>query len=85
MDPGNWITSIQGGSQYGYLLLSVILMSSLIAMLLQSMCAKLGIVTGLDLAQATRLKTGKKGGFALWIVAELAIMQQTSPKSSVAP
>ncbi|MBC1434783.1 Nramp family divalent metal transporter [Listeria rocourtiae] len=74
MDPGNWITSIQGGAQYGYLLLSVILMSSLIAMLLQSMCARLGIVTGLDLAQATRLKTGKKGGFALWIVAELAIM-----------
>ncbi|KLO03034.1 manganese transporter, partial [Morganella morganii] len=54
MDPGNWITSIQGGALYSYLLLSVILLSSLIAMLLQAMCAKLGIVTGQDLAQATR-------------------------------
>ena len=54
MDPGNWVTYIAGGAQYGYLLLSVILVSSLIAMLLQYMAAKLGIVTGMDLAQATR-------------------------------
>jgi len=54
MDPGNWITSIGGGAEYGYLLLSVILISSLIAMLLQYMAAKLGIVTQMDLAQATR-------------------------------
>ncbi|MFT8704668.1 Nramp family divalent metal transporter [Bifidobacterium aquikefiricola] len=74
MDPGNWITSIGGGAQYGYLLMSVILLSSLIAMLLQYMCAKLGIVTGLDLAQATRLHTGKKTGIALWISTELAVM-----------
>ncbi|WP_044356854.1 Nramp family divalent metal transporter, partial [Paenibacillus sp. E194] len=74
MDPGNWVTSIAGGSQFGYLLLSVILISSLIAMLLQSMSAKLGIVTGMDLAQVTRLKTGKKWGFVLWIITELAIM-----------
>lgn len=74
MDPGNWITSIQGGALYGYLLLSVILLSSLIAMLLQAMCSKLGIVTGLDLAQATRQLAGKKWSFVLWIIAELAIM-----------
>jgi manganese transport protein len=74
MDPGNWVTSIAGGAQFGYLLLTVILISSLIAMLLQSMSAKLGIVTGMDLAQITRLKTGKKVGFILWILTELAIM-----------
>jgi len=74
MDPGNWVTSIAGGAQFGYLLLTVILISSLIAMLLQSMAAKLGIVTGMDLAQVTRLKTGKKVGFILWIFTELAIM-----------
>ncbi|WP_155287338.1 Nramp family divalent metal transporter [Lacticaseibacillus zhaodongensis] len=74
MDPGNWITSIAGGAQYRYQLLAVVLISSLIAMLLQSMAAKLGIVTGQDLAQLTRTHTGKVGGFLLWIVAELAIM-----------
>ncbi|WP_276829589.1 Nramp family divalent metal transporter [Bifidobacterium coryneforme] len=74
MDPGNWITSIGGGAQYGYLLMSVILISSLIAMMLQYMSAKLGIVTGLDLAQATRLHTGRKLSFVLWICTELAVM-----------
>lgn len=74
MDPGNWITSIGGGAQYGYLLMSVILISSLIAMMLQYMSAKLGIVTGLDLAQATRLHTGRKLSFLLWICTELAVM-----------
>jgi manganese transport protein len=74
MDPGNWITSIQGGALYSYLLLSVILLSSLIAMLLQSMCAKLGIVTGMDLAQATRMRVGVKTAYCLWITTELAIM-----------
>ncbi|MCI1221583.1 Nramp family divalent metal transporter [Bifidobacterium tibiigranuli] len=74
MDPGNWITSIGGGAQFGYLLMSVILISSLIAMMLQYMCAKLGIVTGLDLAQATRMHTGRKLGIALWICTELAVM-----------
>ncbi|WP_225000609.1 Nramp family divalent metal transporter [Enterococcus casseliflavus] len=74
MDPGNWITSIGGGAEYGYLLLSVILISSLIAMLLQYMAAKLGIVTQMDLAQATRKHTSKGLGFFLWIVTELAIM-----------
>lgn len=74
LDPGNWITSIAGGAQYAYALLSVILISSIVAMLLQSMSAKLGIVTGMDLAQATRKATSKPVGFILWIITELAIM-----------
>lgn len=74
MDPGNWITSIAGGAEFKYSLLSVILISSLMAMLLQSMAAKLGIVTGMDLAQATRAHTGRTAGFVLWVIAELAIM-----------
>ncbi|AIN47231.1 Nramp family divalent metal transporter [Candidatus Palibaumannia cicadellinicola] len=74
MDPGNWITSIQGGAQYGYLLLSVILISSLIAMLLQVMCAKLGIVTGMDLAQATKALVGQRTAIILWLTTELAII-----------
>lgn len=74
MDPGNWITSIGGGAKYGYLLLSVVLLSSLIAMLLQYMAAKLGIVTQMDLAQATRKFTNKPLGICLWIITELAVM-----------
>ncbi|WP_294912916.1 Nramp family divalent metal transporter [uncultured Gilliamella sp.] len=74
MDPGNWITSIQGGALYSYLLLSVILISSLIAMLLQAMCVKIGIVTGMDLAQATKSMVGRKMAFCLWISTELAII-----------
>ncbi|UIF29073.1 Nramp family divalent metal transporter [Levilactobacillus brevis] len=74
MDPGNWITSIAGGAQYKYALLTVVLLSSLVAMLLQAMSARLGIVTGKDLAQLTRERTGKKTGLFLWIVTELAIM-----------
>ena len=74
MDPGNWVTSIGGGQRFGYLLLNVILVSSLVAMMLQYMAAKLGIVTGMDLAQATRAHTGRKLGFALWITTELAVM-----------
>ena len=54
MDPGNWATDLAGGSAFGYTLLSVILLSNLMAILLQSLCAKLGIVTGRDLAQACR-------------------------------
>ncbi len=74
MDPGNWSTSITGGQNFGYLLMSVILMSSLIAMLLQYMAAKLGIVTQMDLAQAIRARTSRPLGFILWIITELAIM-----------
>lgn len=74
MDPGNWVTSIAGGAQFKYKLLAVVLISSLIAMLLQAMSAKLGIVTGQDLAQITRQRTSKKMGFVLWVIAEAAIM-----------
>lgn len=74
MDPGNWITSIAGGAQFKYSLLSVILISSLIAMLLQSMAARLGIVTGKDLAQLTRERTSKTMGIILWLITESAIM-----------
>ncbi|GBG93582.1 manganese transporter [Ligilactobacillus salitolerans] len=74
MDPGNWSTSITGGQNFSYLLMSVILMSSLIAMLLQYMAAKLGIVSQMDLAQATRARTGKALGIILWLMTELAIM-----------
>ncbi|MFT8870337.1 Nramp family divalent metal transporter, partial [Liquorilactobacillus nagelii] len=74
MDPGNWSTSITGGQNFQYLLMSVILMSSLIAMLLQYMAAKLGIVSQMDLAQAIRARTGKALGIVLWILTELAIM-----------
>ena len=71
MDPGNWSTSITGGQNFQYLLMSVILMSSLIAMLLQYMASKLGIVTQMDLAQAIRARTSKKLGIVLWILTEL--------------
>ncbi|MCY7475520.1 Nramp family divalent metal transporter [Paenibacillus larvae] len=74
VDPGNWATSIAGGARFGYTLLFVILVSNLIAMLLQSLSAKLGIVTGLDLAQATRDAVGKKSAIVLWILTELAII-----------
>ncbi|MGH2102153.1 Nramp family divalent metal transporter, partial [Aerococcus urinaeequi] len=74
MDPGNWSTSITGGQNFQYMLMSVILLSSLVAMLLQYMAAKLGIVTQEDLAQAIRLRTDKKLAFILWIITELAIM-----------
>lgn len=74
IDPGNWITAIQGGAFYGYLLLFVILISSLMAMLLQALCGKLGIVTGMDLAQATRAWVGSKYAWILWLFAELAII-----------
>lgn len=74
MDPGNWSTSITGGQNFQYLLMSVILMSSLIAMLLQYMAAKLGIVGQMDLAQAIRARTSKSLGYVLWILTELAIM-----------
>lgn len=74
MDPGNWSTSITGGQNFQYLLMSVILLSSLIAMLLQYMAAKLGIVSQMDLAQAIRARTSKSLGIVLWIMTELAIM-----------
>jgi manganese transport protein len=73
MDPGNWATDLAGGSAFGFTLLSVILLSNLIAILLQSLCAKLGIVTGRDLAQACRDHYSRPVSFGLWILCELAI------------
>jgi len=73
MDPGNWATDIEGGSTYGYSLIWVLLMSNLMALLLQGLSARLGIVRGIDLAQANR-KTYPKGiNFILYILAEVAI------------
>lgn len=74
MDPGNWATDIAGGSAFGYTLLSVILLSNLMAMLLQSLSAKLGIVSGMDLAQACRAHYGPRTRYALWGLCELAII-----------
>lgn len=74
VDPGNWATSIAGGARFGYTLLTVILISNLIAMLFQSLSAKLGVVTGRDLAQATRDAVGKKTAVVLWVLTELAII-----------
>ncbi|MBS1842239.1 MAG: Nramp family divalent metal transporter [Acidobacteria bacterium] len=73
MDPGNWATDLQGGSQFGYTLLSVILLSNLMAMLLQALSAKLGIVTGRDLAQACRESYSRRTSIFLWVVCEIAI------------
>lgn len=73
MDPGNWATDIAGGSTYGYKLLWVLLLSNLIALLLQSLCARLGIVSGRDLAQASRETYPKPITIALYVLAEIAI------------
>ena len=73
MDPGNWATDLGGGSRFGYTLLSVVLLSSLIAMFLQSLSAKLGIATGRDLAQACREHYSRRISIFLWIICEVAI------------
>ncbi len=73
MDPGNWATSIAGGSSFGYTLLFVILLSNLMAVLLQGLAAKLGIVTGRDLAQACRDHYSPPVNFVLWVLCEIAI------------
>ena len=73
MDPGNWATDLAGGSKYGYTLIWVLLMSNLMALLLQSLSARLGIVRGRDLAQANRETYPKLINFILWILAEIAI------------
>jgi manganese transport protein len=73
MDPGNWATDIAGGAKFGYILISVILISNLFAMLLQHLALKLGIATGQDLAQACRNTYSKPVSFILWILCEIAI------------
>lgn len=73
MDPGNWATDLAGGAQFGYTLLSVILISNLMAILLQHLCVKLGVATGRDLAQACRDHYSKPVVWFLWVLCELAI------------
>ncbi len=73
MDPGNWATDLAGGSRFGYTLLSVILISNLMAILLQALALKLGIVTGRDLAQACRDHYSRPTSFVLWVLCEIAI------------
>ena len=73
MDPGNWATDIAGGARYGYTLLSVVMISNLMAILLQAMAARLGIAAGRDLAQACRDSYSRPVVLALWVLAELAI------------
>jgi manganese transport protein len=73
MDPGNWATDIGGGSRFGYTLLSVIVLSNVMAMILQALAAKLGIVTGRDLAQACREEYSPRTTMVLWVLCEIAI------------
>jgi len=73
MDPGNWATDLAGGSRFGYTLLSVVLLSNMMAVLLQGLASKLGIVTGRDLAQACRDHFSKPVSVMLWVLCEIAI------------
>ncbi len=73
MDPGNWATDLAGGARFGYALLSVILLSNLMAILLQALALKLGIATGRDLAQACRDHYSRPVSFVLWVLCEIAI------------
>ncbi|MCB9357629.1 MAG: Nramp family divalent metal transporter [Calditrichaeota bacterium] len=74
MDPGNWATDLEGGSRFGYALIWVLLMSNLMAVLLQALSARLGIVTGRDLARACREGYSRPVGFVLWVICEIAII-----------
>src|SRR5262245_5396787 len=73
MDPGNWATDLAGGAQYGYTLLSVILISNLMAILLQALAVRLGIGSGRDLAQACRDSYSRPVVLFLWVLCEIAI------------
>jgi manganese transport protein len=73
MDPGNWATDLEAGSKFGYLLLWVLLLSNFMALLLQTLSSRLGIVTGRDLAQACRENYPRPAAVALWIICEIAI------------
>ncbi len=73
MDPGNWATDIAGGSKFGYTLLSVIMLSNLMAILLQSLCVRLGVATGRDLAQVCRDYFSPRVNFCLWVICEISI------------
>jgi manganese transport protein len=74
MDPGNWATSLAGGSRFGYALLFVALMSNIMAIILQSLCARLAVATGRDLAQACRDAYPRWAAWPLWLLAEVAVI-----------
>lgn len=74
MDPGNWATDLAGGARFGYALLSVILLSNVMAVLMQSLCVRLGVATGRDLAQACRDYFSPRTSFWLWVLCEIAIV-----------
>ncbi len=74
MDPGNWATDIEAGSRYGYGLLCVVLIASLVAMALQTLCVRLGVVSGRDLAQLSRERFPPSVNFCLWVLAQIAII-----------
>ncbi|MCS6920937.1 MAG: Nramp family divalent metal transporter [Elioraea sp.] len=74
MDPGNWATAVAAGSAYGYTLLCVVFAASLVAMLFQALCVRLGLGAGLDLAQACRLRYSRRARLGLWLLAELAVI-----------
>jgi manganese transport protein len=73
MDPGNWATDIAGGARFGYALLTMVLMSNVMAILLQTLAARLGVASGRDLAQACRDRYSRPAAIGLWILAEIAI------------
>ena len=73
MDPGNWATDLEGGARFGYTLIWVLLMSNLMAIFLQTLSARLGVVTGHDLAQACRAEYSPRMNLILWILTEVAI------------
>ncbi|WP_250635681.1 Nramp family divalent metal transporter [Nostoc piscinale] len=73
IDPGNWATDLAGGAKFGYALLTVIMLSNLMAILMQSLCVRLGVATGKDLAQACRDYFSPRVSFGLWLLCEIAI------------
>src|ERR1700743_2498080 len=74
MDPGNWATSLAGGSAFGYSLLSVVLLSNVMAMLLQAAAVRLGVASGLDLAQSCRRHLSPRLNLLLWVGCEVAVV-----------
>ena len=85
MDPGNWATDLAGGARFGYLLLSVVLISNLMAMLLQHLALKLGVVTGRDLAQMCRARSSKPWAIAQWLLAVYITVTRTRAHLPVLP
>ena len=76
MDPGNWATDIAGGARYGYTLLSVVLLANVMAIVMQALAVRLGVVTGRDLAQACREQYGRRAGITLWALAEVLLLKR---------